>query len=162
MCLFISHYFSFFIALPFLNNTEFFLFPLALVVFIFVLNLVGYPFGFGWNASRIMANWYFAESWNDWTFFHICTGNGMIKITVDFKYRCCPSVIYNLMVSLQTNSWNLIGAICNRLRVTWKFSVDCSKLRVRLQMHSIHKYKRCVDININYIIAIAISDFMPD
>jgi len=48
-------------ALPFLYNTEVFLFPfLALVVFIFILNLVSYPFGFGgWNASRIMAHLYF-------------------------------------------------------------------------------------------------------
>lgn len=46
-------------ALPFLSNTEVFLFPLAIVVFIFILNLVGYPFGFGWNASRIMAHLYF-------------------------------------------------------------------------------------------------------
>jgi hypothetical protein len=46
-------------ALPFLHNTEVFLFPLAVVVFIFVLNLIGYPLGFGWNASRIMAHLYF-------------------------------------------------------------------------------------------------------
>mmetsp|Transcript_10534 Transcript_10534/g.19663 ORF Transcript_10534/g.19663 Transcript_10534/m.19663 type:complete len:416 (+) Transcript_10534:119-1366(+) len=46
-------------ALPFLYNTEVFLFPLAVVVFVFVLNLIGYPLGFGWNASRIMAHLYF-------------------------------------------------------------------------------------------------------
>lgn len=46
-------------ALPFLSNTEVFLFPIAGVVFIFVLNILGYPFGFGWNASRIMAHLYF-------------------------------------------------------------------------------------------------------
>ena len=50
------------IALPFLSNTEVFLFPLCVVVFIFLLNLVGYPFGFGWNASRIMAHLYFESS----------------------------------------------------------------------------------------------------
>lgn len=48
-------------ALPFLSNTEVFLFPLAAVVFVFLLNLVGWPFGFGWNASRIMANIYFEK-----------------------------------------------------------------------------------------------------
>jgi len=46
-------------ALPFLSNTEVFLLPVCIVVFIFLLNLVGYPFGFGWNASRIMAHLYF-------------------------------------------------------------------------------------------------------
>jgi len=46
-------------ALPFLSNTEVFLFPLCAVVFVFLLNLVGWPFGFGWNASRIMAHIYF-------------------------------------------------------------------------------------------------------
>jgi len=49
-------------ALPFLSNTEIFLFPIAGVLFLFILNLVGYPFGFGWNASRIMAHLYF-ETW---------------------------------------------------------------------------------------------------
>lgn len=42
-----------------LKNTELFLIPMVVVVFIFVLNFVGYPFGFGWNASRIMAHLYF-------------------------------------------------------------------------------------------------------
>lgn len=46
-------------ALPFLSNTEIFLFPIAGVVLIYILNMVGYPFGFGWNASRILANIYF-------------------------------------------------------------------------------------------------------
>jgi len=46
-------------ALPFLSNTEIFLFPIAGVVFLFILNLIGYPFGFGWNASRIFAHLYF-------------------------------------------------------------------------------------------------------
>lgn len=49
-------------ALPFLSSTEVFLFPLAAVVFVFLLNFVGYPFGFGWNASRIMAHIYFESS----------------------------------------------------------------------------------------------------
>jgi len=48
-------------ALPFLSNTEVFLFPIAGVAFLYVLNLIGYPFGFGWNASRIMAYIYFDE-----------------------------------------------------------------------------------------------------
>ena len=42
-----------------LKNTEVFLVPIVFVVFIFVLNLIGYPFGLGWNASRIMAHLYF-------------------------------------------------------------------------------------------------------
>lgn len=42
-----------------LKNTELFLIPMVLVVFIFVLNFIGYPFGLGWNASRIMAHLYF-------------------------------------------------------------------------------------------------------
>mmetsp|Transcript_29317 Transcript_29317/g.42543 ORF Transcript_29317/g.42543 Transcript_29317/m.42543 type:complete len:357 (-) Transcript_29317:442-1512(-) len=46
-------------ALPFLSNTEVFLFPIAVVVALYVLNLVGYPFGFGWNASRMMAYVFF-------------------------------------------------------------------------------------------------------
>jgi len=46
-------------ALPFLSNTEIFLFPIAGVLFLFILNLIGYPFGFGWNASRIRAHLYF-------------------------------------------------------------------------------------------------------
>eukprot|EP00979_Chaetoceros_neogracilis_P001523 scaffold261_cov318-Chaetoceros_neogracile.AAC.9 len=45
-----------------LGYREVFLFPLAIVLFIFILNLVGYPFGFGWNASRIMAHLYFEAS----------------------------------------------------------------------------------------------------
>jgi hypothetical protein len=45
--------------LPQLNNTELLLSPIVVVIFIFVLNLVGYPFGLGWNASRIMAHLYF-------------------------------------------------------------------------------------------------------
>jgi hypothetical protein len=46
-------------ALPFLSNTEVFLFPIAAVLFVYVFNYVGYPFGLGFNASRIMAYIYF-------------------------------------------------------------------------------------------------------
>merc|ERR1712176_247992 len=46
-------------ALPFLCNTEIFLFPIAVVLFIYALNLIGYPFGMGFNASRIVAYLYF-------------------------------------------------------------------------------------------------------
>jgi hypothetical protein len=46
-------------ALPFLSQTEVFLFPIAAIALVYVLNLVGYPFGMGWNASRIMAHMYF-------------------------------------------------------------------------------------------------------
>ena len=46
-------------ALPFLSNTEVFLFPVAAILFVYVLNLVGYPFGLGWNASRVIAYVYF-------------------------------------------------------------------------------------------------------
>ena len=45
-------------ALPFLSQTEVFLFPIAAIVLVYVLNLVGYPFGLGFNASRIMARIY--------------------------------------------------------------------------------------------------------
>jgi hypothetical protein len=46
-------------ALPFLSQTEVFLFPIAAIALVYVLNLIGYPFGLGWNASRIMAHIYF-------------------------------------------------------------------------------------------------------
>lgn len=46
-------------ALPFLSNTEVFLFPIVIVLSVYVLNFVGYPFGLGWNASRIVAHLYF-------------------------------------------------------------------------------------------------------
>jgi len=46
-------------SLPFLSQTEVFLFPIAAIALVYVLNLVGYPFGMGWNASRIMAHAYF-------------------------------------------------------------------------------------------------------
>lgn len=45
--------------LPHLKHTELFLIPMVVVVFVFILNFVGYPFGLGWNASRIMAHLYF-------------------------------------------------------------------------------------------------------
>ena len=48
-----------FAALPFLSNTEVYLFPMAAVLLVYVLNLIGYPFGFGWNASRLMSIIYF-------------------------------------------------------------------------------------------------------
>jgi len=46
-------------ALPFLSQTEVFLFPIAAIALVYVLNLIGYPFGLGWNASRLMAHLYF-------------------------------------------------------------------------------------------------------
>jgi hypothetical protein len=46
-------------ALPFLSNTEVFLFPIAVVVFIFILNLIGWPLNIGYNASRLMMYFYF-------------------------------------------------------------------------------------------------------
>lgn len=46
-------------ALPFLCQTEVFLFPIAAIVLVYVLNLIGYPFGLGWNASRLLAHLYF-------------------------------------------------------------------------------------------------------
>jgi hypothetical protein len=47
------------LALPFLSNTEVFLFPVAAVLLVYALNFIGYPFGFGWNASRLMSIIYF-------------------------------------------------------------------------------------------------------
>eukprot|EP00538_Stauroneis_constricta_P002907 CAMPEP_0119547036 /NCGR_PEP_ID=MMETSP1352-20130426/1256_1 /TAXON_ID=265584 /ORGANISM="Stauroneis constricta, Strain CCMP1120" /LENGTH=275 /DNA_ID=CAMNT_0007591843 /DNA_START=277 /DNA_END=1104 /DNA_ORIENTATION=- len=46
-------------SLPFLSQTEVFLFPIAAIALIFVLNLVGHFFNLGWNASRVMAHFYF-------------------------------------------------------------------------------------------------------
>jgi len=46
-------------ALPFLSKTEVFLFPIVGVLLVYVLNLTFYPFGFGWNGSRVMAYMYF-------------------------------------------------------------------------------------------------------
>lgn len=46
-------------SLPFLSNTEVFMFPIAGICLIYTLNMVGYPFGMGWNAARIMARIYF-------------------------------------------------------------------------------------------------------
>ena len=34
-------------------------FPIAAILAIYVVNFVGYPFGLGWNASRIVAYIYF-------------------------------------------------------------------------------------------------------
>ena len=48
-------------ALPFLSNTEVFLFPIVAVLAIYVLNFIGYPMGLGWNASRLVAHYYFDE-----------------------------------------------------------------------------------------------------
>jgi hypothetical protein len=45
--------------LPFLSNTEVFLFPIAAIVVLYVGMMVGYPLGFGWNAARVMARFYF-------------------------------------------------------------------------------------------------------
>lgn len=46
-------------SLPFLSNTEVFLFPIAAIVLVYVLNIIGYPFSMGWNASRLLAQIYF-------------------------------------------------------------------------------------------------------
>ena len=46
-------------ALPFLSQTEVFLFPIAAVGLLYVLNIIGYPLNMGWNASRLMAHLYF-------------------------------------------------------------------------------------------------------
>ena len=46
-------------ALPFLSNTEVFLFPIAAILLLYTAMLVGYPFGFGWNVARFMARLYF-------------------------------------------------------------------------------------------------------
>jgi len=46
-------------ALPFLSGTEVFLFPVAGVAAIYVLNFIGFPFGLGFNASRLVAHLYF-------------------------------------------------------------------------------------------------------
>ena len=46
-------------ALPFLKNTEAFLYPIAVIMLLWGLNIFGYPFGLGFNASRIVAYLYF-------------------------------------------------------------------------------------------------------
>jgi hypothetical protein len=46
-------------ALPFLSNTEVYLFPIAAILLVYALNLIGYPFSFGWNASRLASIIYF-------------------------------------------------------------------------------------------------------
>uniref|UniRef100_A0A7S1Y6X4 UNC-50 family protein n=1 Tax=Grammatophora oceanica TaxID=210454 RepID=A0A7S1Y6X4_9STRA len=48
-------------SLPFLTNTEVFMFPIAAVILLFVLNLVGYPFNFGWNFARVFAQIYLRD-----------------------------------------------------------------------------------------------------
>ncbi|CAB9521763.1 unc-50 homolog [Seminavis robusta] len=47
--------------LPFLSNTEVFLFPIAAIVVVYVLNLILHPFGFSWNTSILMARFYFGS-----------------------------------------------------------------------------------------------------
>lgn len=46
-------------ALPFLANTEVFLFPIAIVTVVFVTLIILYPFGYGVNAAQFMAKFYF-------------------------------------------------------------------------------------------------------
>lgn len=46
-------------SLPFLSNTEVFLFPIAAVCLFLLITLVGYPLGLGYNAARVMARFYF-------------------------------------------------------------------------------------------------------
>jgi len=48
-------------ALPFLSNTEVFLFPISAILVIYVLNFVGHLFGLGFNASRVVAYMYFED-----------------------------------------------------------------------------------------------------
>lgn len=50
-----------FSALPFLSkqNTKVFLLPIALIVLLYMTMLIGYPYGMGWNAARVMARFYF-------------------------------------------------------------------------------------------------------
>jgi hypothetical protein len=45
--------------LPFLSNTEVFLFPIAAIVLLYTVMIVGHFFGFGWNAARVMTRFYF-------------------------------------------------------------------------------------------------------
>lgn len=47
--------------LPFLSNTEVFLFPIAAIAVVYVLNLVLHPLGFSWNTSILMARFYFGS-----------------------------------------------------------------------------------------------------
>jgi len=49
-------------ALPFLKNTEAFLYPIVAVMLLWGLNIFGYPFGLGLNASRVVAYLYFPMS----------------------------------------------------------------------------------------------------
>jgi hypothetical protein len=46
-------------SLPFLTNTEVYLFPIAAIILLYVLLLVGYPFGLGFNVARIFVQIYF-------------------------------------------------------------------------------------------------------
>jgi UNC-50 family len=47
-------------ALPFLSNTEIFLFPIAIILLFYCTILITYPLiGFGFNASRVVARLYF-------------------------------------------------------------------------------------------------------
>jgi hypothetical protein len=45
--------------LPFLSNTEVFLFPIAVIVLLYIILIIGYPLNFGCNLSRVMARFYF-------------------------------------------------------------------------------------------------------
>lgn len=47
--------------LPFLSNTEVFLFPIAAIAVVYILNLILHPFGFSWNTSILMARFYFGS-----------------------------------------------------------------------------------------------------
>jgi UNC-50 family len=46
-------------SLPFLSNSEVFLFPIAAIVLLYVVMIVGHFFAFGWNAARVMTRFYF-------------------------------------------------------------------------------------------------------
>lgn len=52
--------------LPFLSNTEVFLFPIAAIAVVYVLNLVLHPLGFSWNTSIMMARFYFGSYLTEW------------------------------------------------------------------------------------------------
>ena len=46
-------------ALPFLSHTEIFLFPITIILLFYLLMIIGYPFGLGYNMTRVMARFYF-------------------------------------------------------------------------------------------------------
>ena len=46
-------------ALPFLSHTEIFLFPMTIILLFYLIMIIGYPFGFGYNMTRVMARFYF-------------------------------------------------------------------------------------------------------